>query len=67
MQREDANQEGLTGDDYSEEEENACCVVCDLSLTFFRGRLVEHFDISFHTPNLGVVWPRSRGKEPRVL
>ena len=48
-------------------EEDACRVVRDLSLTFFRGRLVEHFDILFHTPNLGVVWPLSRGKEPRVL
>ena len=35
IQREDANQEVLTGDDYSEEEENACRVVRDLSLTFF--------------------------------
>ncbi len=66
MQREDANQEGLTGDDYSEEEEDACHVVCDLSLTFFHGWLVEHFDMLFHAPNLGVVWPRSRLNRQRA-
>ena len=37
-------------------------IVRKLSLPFFRGRLVEHFDIKFKEGK--VVWPRSRGKRP---
>ena len=35
-------------------------VVRNLSLTYFRGRLVEHFDIKFKEGK--VKWPCSRGK-----
>lgn len=38
-------------------------VVRNLSLAYFRGRLVEHFDIKFKDGK--VKWPRSRGKVPR--
>lgn len=38
-------------------------VVRNLSLNYFRGRLVEHFHIKFMEGK--VKWPRSRGKVPR--
>jgi hypothetical protein len=37
-------------------------VVRNLSLNYFRGRLVEHFDIMFKEGK--ITWPRSRGKQP---
>jgi len=63
VQGEDVNR-GKTGDDFIDGDVH---VVRDLSLNYFRGRLVEHFDILFHTPNMGVMWPRSRGKPPRTI
>jgi hypothetical protein len=37
-------------------------IVRNLSLGYFRSRLVEHFDILFHK---GMIkWPRSRGQPP---
>jgi hypothetical protein len=38
------------------------CIVRNLSLNYFCGRLVEHFDIKFKRGE--VVWPRSQGGKP---
>ncbi len=35
--------------------------VRQLSLNYFRGRLIEHFDIKFKAGEIN--WPRSRGKK----
>ena len=40
-------------------------VVRNLSLDYFRGRLVEHFDILFRQGK--VIWPKSRGQQPASL
>lgn len=53
---------GMTGNDFAN---NEVRVVRKLSLNYFRGRLVEHFDILFHEGK--VVWPRSRGMQPRAI
>jgi len=39
--------------------------VRNLSLQYFRSKLIEHFDIKFRLGE--VVWPKSRGPEPRGI
>ena len=41
---------------------NGVINVRNLSLAYFRSKLVEHFDIKFERGE--IVWPRSRGQEP---
>jgi hypothetical protein len=42
--------------------------VKDLSFSFFRERLVEHFQIEFNKPLGGITWPkRNRLPEPVPL
>jgi hypothetical protein len=62
-QEEDLNR-GMTGDDLIDGD---VCVVRNLSLNYFCGWLLEHFDELFHTPNMGLVWSRSWGKQPRAI
>ena len=61
----EASNIGITGVDFADDDVR---VVRKLSLNYFQDRLVEHFDILFHSPSLGgVVWPLSRGKQPRKI
>ncbi len=53
--------EDVTGDDtvpYEHSRQLLTTSVSNLTLTQFRSRLVEHFDLSFHRNDL--VWPSSR-------
>lgn len=47
-------------DDNTEFGSDGTRYVCDLSLNYFRGKLVEHFDILFKAGRIR--WPKSRGK-----
>ena len=49
-------------DDFEEHGEGEVRIVRNLSLKYFRSKLVEHFDIKFRRNEL--VWPRSRGAKP---
>lgn len=62
---------GVTHDDEDYDDEDVADAVTDegvinvrsLSLDYFRSKLIEHFDIKFKQGE--IVWPRSRGQEPR--
>lgn len=63
--RQHAVNESEDGDEsHSESELDVVRVVRNLSLHYFRERLVEHFDIQFKAGK--IKWPRSRGQEPIV-
>lgn len=61
-----AEEAGAEDADIGSEDDVECTnevrVVRDLSLKYFRSRLVEHFDIMFKRN--AVIWPRRRGDRP---
>jgi len=61
-EEEDGIEEDNDEDDFEEHGEGEVRIVRNLSLKYFRSKLVEHFDIKFRRNEL--VWPRSRGAKP---